>query len=401
MNTQKDLALAYTPGVAVPCIEIAKDKEAAYLYTNKGNMVAVITNGTAVLGLGNIGALAGKPVMEGKAVLFNKFAGVESIDLSIDTQNPDEFINCVKLLSCTFGGINLEDIKAPECFYIEKKLIELCDIPVFHDDQHGTAIVCLAGLINAVHLTGRRIEDIRLVLNGAGAAGIACLRLMHAYGVQKENIIACDTQGVIFKGRTVGMNEWKEEFANEHTKARNLGEALDGADVFVGVSVGGALKPEYLIKMAPNPIIFAMANPDPEIIPTEAKKIRPDAILATGRSDFPNQINNVMCFPFLFRGVLDTRSRIINQEMKLAAANALAMLAREPVPKEVERAYNGMTFSFGPDYIMPTPFDPRLIEVLPRAVAQAAMDSGVARVMITDWSEYNFKNKLRTAKTYF
>ena len=401
MNTQKDLALAYTPGVAVPCIEIAKDKEAAYLYTNKGNMVAVITNGTAVLGLGNIGALAGKPVMEGKAVLFNKFAGVESIDLSIDTQNPDEFINCVKLLSCTFGGINLEDIKAPECFYIEKKLIELCDIPVFHDDQHGTAIVCLAGLINAVHLTGRRIEDTRLVLTGAGAAGIACLRLMHAYGVKKENIIACDTQGVIFKGRTVGMNEWKEEFANEYTKARNLGEALDGADVFVGVSVGGALKPEYLIKMAPNPIIFAMANPDPEIIPTEAKKIRPDAILATGRSDFPNQINNVMCFPFLFRGVLDTRSRIINQEMKLAAANALAMLAREPVPKEVERAYNGMTFSFGPDYIMPTPFDPRLIEVLPRAVAQAAMDSGVARVMITDWSEYNFKNKLRTAKTYF
>lgn len=312
MNTQKDLALAYTPGVAVPCLEIAKDKEAAYLYTNKGNMVAVITNGTAVLGLGNIGALAGKPVMEGKAVLFNKFAGVESIDLCVDTQNPDEFINCVKLLACTFGGINLEDIKAPECFYIEKKLIELCDIPVFHDDQHGTAIVVLAGLINALHLTGRRIEDTRVVLNGAGAAGIACLRLMHAYGVKKENIIACDTQGVIFKGRTVGMNEWKDEFANEHTKARNLGEALDGADVFVGVSVGGALKPEYLVKMAANPIIFAMANPDPEILPSEAKKIRLDAILATGRSDFPNQINNVMCFPFLFRGVLDTRSRIIN-----------------------------------------------------------------------------------------
>ena len=400
MNNQKDLSLAYSPGVAVPCIEIAKDKENAYLYTNKGNTVAVITNGTAVLGLGNIGALAGKPVMEGKAVLFNKFAGVESIDLSIDTQNPDEFINCVKLLACTFGGINLEDIKAPECFYIEKKLKELCDIPIFHDDQHGTAIVCLAGLINALKLTDRKVENTKVVLNGAGAAGIACLKLMHSFGIKKEHIIACDTQGVIFKGRAKGMNEWKEEFAND-TKARTLEEALVGADVFVGVSVGGALKPEYLMKMAANPIIFAMANPDPEISPPEAKKVRPDCIVATGRSDFPNQINNVMCFPFLFRGTLDTRSPEINEPMKVAAANALAMLAREPVPKEVERAYNGTHFEFGPDYIMPTPFDPRLIDVIPRAVAQAAMDSGIARVQITDWNEYRFINKMRTAKTHF
>jgi malate dehydrogenase (oxaloacetate-decarboxylating)(NADP+) len=369
MNTQKDLSLAYTPGVAVPCLEIQKDKENAYLYTNKGNMVAVITNGTAVLGLGDIGALAGKPVMEGKAVLFNKFAGVESVDLSIDTKNPDEFINCVKLLSCTFGGINLEDIKAPECFYIEEKLKEVCDIPIFHDDQHGTAIVCLAGLINAVHLTGRKIEETKVVLNGAGAAGIACLRLMNAYGVKHDNIIACDTQGVIYKGRTAGMNKWKEEFANATTTARTLEEALKGADVFIGVSVANALKPEYLVSMAPHPIIFAMANPVPEIMPPEAKKVRPDAIIATGRSDFPNQINNVMCFPFLFRGTLDTRTRVINEPMKLAAAKALAMLAREPVPKEVQRAYAGTEFSFGPDYIMPTPFDPRLIDVVPRAVA--------------------------------
>ena len=313
MNTQKDLSLAYSPGVAVPCIEIAKDKEAAYLYTNKGNMVAVITNGSAVLGLGNIGALAAKPVMEGKAVLFNKFAGVESVDLSVDTQDPDEFINCVKLLACTFGGINLEDIKAPECFYIEKRLKELCDIPIFHDDQHGTAIVCLAGLINAVHLTGRKIEETKIVLNGAGAAGIACLRLMTSYGVKKDNIICCDTKGVIYKDRKVGMNQWKEEFANCTTKARTLGEALDGADVFIGVSAAGALKPEYLVKMATNPIIFAMANPDPEILPPDARKIRPDCIVATGRSDFPNQINNVMCFPFLFRAALDTRSKQINE----------------------------------------------------------------------------------------
>ena len=344
MNTQKDLSLAYSPGVAVPCIEIAKDKENAYLYTNKGNMVACITNGSAVLGLGNIGALAAKPVMEGKAVLFNKFAGVESIDLSIDTQDPDEFINCVKLLSCTFGGINLEDIKAPECFYIEKRLKELCDIPVFHDDQHGTAIVCLAGLINALDISGKRIEDCKIVLNGAGAAGIACLRLINEYGAKKENIICCDTKGVIYKSRPVGMNEWKEEFANCNTKARTLSEALEGADVFIGVSAGGALKPECLMKMAKNPIIFAMANPDPEILPPVAKAIRPDCIVATGRSDFPNQINNVMCFPFLFRATLDTRSPEINEPMKLAAAKALAMLAREPVPREVRRAYHGMDF---------------------------------------------------------
>jgi malate dehydrogenase (oxaloacetate-decarboxylating)(NADP+) len=400
MNNQKDLALAYTPGVAVPCLEIAKDKENAYLYTNKGNMVAVITNGTAVLGLGDIGALAGKPVMEGKAVLFNKFAGVESIDLSVDTKDPEEFISCVRALSCTFGGINLEDIKAPECFYIEERLKELCDIPVFHDDQHGTAIVCLAGLINACHLTGRKIEDTKLVLNGAGAAGIACLRLMHAYGIKKSNIIACDTNGVVYKGRPKGMNKWKEEFASE-TSARTLAEALNGADVFVGVSAAGALKAEYLQTMAPSPIIFAMANPMPEILPPEARRIRPDAIIATGRSDFPNQINNVMCFPFLFRGTLDTRTRVINEPMKMAAASALAKLAREPVPIEVEQAYGGTKFTFGPDYIMPTPFDPRLLDVVPRAVAQAAMDTGVARVQITDWTEYHYKNKARIAHTYF
>lgn len=392
--------MAYTPGVAVPCLEIAKDKENAYLYTNKGNMVAVITNGTAVLGLGDIGALAGKPVMEGKAVLFNKFAGVESIDLSVDTKDPEEFISCVRALSCTFGGINLEDIKAPECFYIEERLKELCDIPVFHDDQHGTAIVCLAGLINACHLTGRKIEDTKLVLNGAGAAGIACLRLMHAYGIKKSNIIACDTNGVVYKGRPKGMNKWKEEFASE-TSARTLAEALNGADVFVGVSAAGALKAEYLQTMAPSPIIFAMANPMPEILPPEARRIRPDAIIATGRSDFPNQINNVMCFPFLFRGTLDTRTRVINEPMKMAAASALAKLAREPVPIEVEQAYGGTKFTFGPDYIMPTPFDPRLLDVVPRAVAQAAMDTGVARVQITDWTEYHYKNKARIAHTYF
>ena len=401
MNTQKDLSLAYSPGVAVPCIEIAKDREAAYKYTNKGNTVAVITNGTSVLGLGNIGALAGKPVMEGKAVLFNKFAGVESVDLCIETSNPDEFINCVKLLSCTFGGINLEDIKAPECFYIEDQLKKLCDIPIFHDDQHGTAIVALAGLINAMHLTNRKPEETKVVLNGAGAAGMACVRLFHQHGVKKENIITCDTKGVVYKGRTSGMNVWKEEFANDTTKARTLQEALVGADVFIGVSAGGALTADFLRSMNRAPIIFAMANPDPEIMPSEAHKIRPDAIVATGRSDFPNQINNVMCFPFLFRAALDTRTREINEPMKIAAAHALAMLAREPVPREVSRAYNGKKFEFGPGYIIPTPFDPRLLERIPRAVAQAAMDSGVARKEITDWEAYKYENKARTSHTYF
>ena len=338
MNNQKDLSLAYSPGVAVPCIEIAKNPEAAYKYTNKGNTVAVISNGTAVLGLGNLGALASKPVMEGKAVLFNKFAGVESIDICVDAPDPDDFINCVKCLAPSFGGINLEDLKAPDCFYIEKKLKEIMPIPVFHDDQHGTAIVCLAGLINATDIAGKQIDQIKIVLNGAGSAGIACLRLMITYGVRVENVIVCDTRGVIYKGRTEGMNEQKEEFANE-TDRRTLGEALNGADVFIGVSAAGALKAEFLAAMAPTPIIFAMANPEPEIRPEDAKAVRADAIIATGRSDFPNQINNVMCFPFLFRGTLDTRATEINEAMKMAAAKALSELAREVVPDEVARAY--------------------------------------------------------------
>lgn len=400
MNNQKDLSLAYSPGVAVPCIEIAKDPEAAYKYTNKGNTVAVISNGTAVLGLGNLGALASKPVMEGKAVLFNKFAGVESIDLCLDAPDPDDFINAVKVLAPSFGGINLEDIKAPDCFYVEKKLKEIMDIPVFHDDQHGTAIVCLAGLINAIHISNRTFETTKVVLNGAGAAGIACIKLMHEKGIKKENIIVCDTRGVIYKGRTAGMTEQKEEFASD-TAARTLEEALDGADVFVGVSAAGALKKEYLAKMADSPIIFAMANPEPEIRPDEAKEVRPDCIVATGRSDYPNQINNVMCFPFLFRGTLDTRSSEINETMKMAAAEALSDLARQPVPDEVSRAYSGKQFSFGPEYIIPTPFDPRLIQVVSEATAKAAMSSGVATQDIEDWDEYRFQLRMRTMHTYF
>lgn len=379
MNNAKDLSLAYSPGVAVPCIEIAKDKSKAYLYTNKGNSVAVISNGTAVLGLGNLGALAGKPVMEGKAVLFNKFAGIEAIDLCIDAPNAQDFINCVKFLGPSFGGINLEDIKAPDCFVVEETLKEMMDIPVFHDDQHGTAIVCLAGIINACDITNRKVENLKLVLNGAGAAGIATLKLAANYGVKHENIIACDTQGVIYKGRTRGMNKYKEEFATD-SPARTLAEALVGADMFIGLSVAGAVTQDMVKKMAKKPIIFAMANPEPEILPELVKEVVPDAIIATGRSDYPNQINNVMCFPFLFRGTLDTRSSVINEPMKLACANALAELARLPVPPEVSRAYEGQKFQFGPDYIIPTPFDPRLIYTIPIAVAKAAMDTGVASI---------------------
>jgi len=400
MNNQKDLSLAYSPGVAVPCIEIAKDPELAYKYTNKGNMVAVVSNGTAVLGLGNLGAVASKPVMEGKSVLFNKFAGVESVDICIDAYTPQEVIDCVKFLGPSFGGINLEDFKAPDCFIIEKKLKEIMDIPIFHDDQHGTAIVCLAGLINAVKIADKNIEDVKVVLNGAGAAGMACIRLMNVYGVKKENTIVCDSKGVIYKGRTIGMNEYKEEFAAE-TDKRTLAEALVGADVFVGVSAAGALKPEYLKTMASTPIIFAMANPEPEIRPDVAKAIRPDAITATGRSDYPNQINNVMCFPFLFRATLDTRSKEINEEMKMAASKALAMLAREPVPDEVARAYEGKRFEFGPEYVIPTPFDPRLIYYVTEAVAKAAMASGTATQPITDWVEYKFSLRARIEHTHF
>ena len=359
MATQRDLSLAYSPGVAVPVLAIAEDESRAYDYTTKGNFVAVITNGTAILGLGNRGALAAKPVMEGKSVLFKRFADIDSIDLEVSTEDPDEFINCVKLLGKSWGGINLEDIKAPECFIIEQRLRELLDIPVFHDDQHGTAIIAAAGLINALELTGREIKTTKLVCNGAGAAGIACLELLRAIGFRPENLILCDTKGVIYEGRTDGMNQWKSGFAVK-TKARTLAEALAGADVFFGLSVKGAVTQDMVKSMADKPIIFAMANPDPEITVEEVAAVRSDAIMATGRSDYPNQINNVLGFPYIFRGALDVRARAINMEMKIAAAQALAELAREDVPDEVAAAY-GARPKYGPDYIIPVPFDPRLI----------------------------------------
>ncbi len=386
MATQRDLSLAYSPGVAVPCEAIAENPETAYDYTNKGNLVAVISNGTAVLGLGNLGALGGKPVMEGKAVLFKRFADVNSIDIELDTEDADEFCKAVRLMGPTFGGINLEDIKAPECFIIEQRLKEEMDIPVFHDDQHGTAVICAAGLINALHLSGKMIEDVKIVLNGAGAAGIACIELIKAMGARHENCIACDTKGVIYQGRTEGMNQWKSAHAIK-TELRTLEDAMVGADVFIGVSVKGALTQEMVSKMADNPVIFAMANPDPEITPEEAQEVRPDAIVATGRSDYPNQINNVLCFPYLFRGALDIHARAINDEMKIVCARALADLARQPVPDEVALAY-GKKLSFGRDYIIPTPFDPRLIHSIPPAVAKAGMDTGVARRPIVDMDGY-------------
>ena len=386
MNNSHDLSLAYSPHVALPCIEIGRDPKTAYKYTNKANMVAVISNGTAILGLGNLGALASKPVMEGKAVLFNKFAGVESVDICVDTKDPDTFINSVRYLHPSFGGVNLEDIKAPECFIIEKQLKELMPIPVFHDDQHGTAIICLAGFINACHLTGRDVTETKVVVNGAGAAAIATINLFHNYGVKKENIVMCDSNGVIYKGRK-SINQWKAEYATDR-ECRTLHDALVGADCFIGVSVANALKKEDVELMAKKPIIFAMANPNPEIDPIEARKACPDAIIATGRSDFPNQVNNVMCFPFLFRGTLDVQSRAINYEMKMACSMALAMLAREPVPASVSDAYEGKTFEFGPEYIVPTPFDPRLIETIPVAVAKAAMKTGVATKPIEDMDAY-------------
>ncbi len=387
LTTQHDLSLAYSPGVAAPCLEIARDPDTAYDYTAKGNLVAVISNGTAVLGLGDLGALAGKPVMEGKAVLFKKFADVDGIDLEVDTRDVDEFINCVRYLGPSFGGINLEDIKAPECFIIESRLRELMDIPVFHDDQHGTAIICAAGLLNACDLTGRDLADVKLVLNGAGAAAISCLELAKALGVRAENVIMCDSKGVVYRGRTENMNQWKTAHAAE-TKARTLAEALDGADVFFGLSVKGAVTPAMVKAMAKNPIIFAMANPDPEITPEEVAEVRDDAIVATGRSDYPNQVNNVLGFPFIFRGALDVRARTINEEMKLAAARALADLARQDVPEEVAAAYAGRKLRYGREYIIPVPFDPRLIATVPPAVAQAAMDSGVARKPVTDMAAY-------------
>src|SRR5271156_1747606 len=354
MATQRDLSLAYSPGVAVPVKAIAADPSTVFDYTTRGNMVAVITNGTAILGLGNLGALAAKPVMEGKAVLFKRFADVDSIDLEVGTEDPDEFINAVKYLGPSFGGINLEDIKAPECFYIEERLREMMDIPVFHDDQHGTAIIAAAGMINAMHLTGRDISTTRLVCNGAGAAGIACLDLIKAIGFEPSNIILCDTKGVVYRGRTEGMNQWKSAHAIE-TRARTLSDAMKGCDVFLGLSAKGALTPAMVKSMAEAPIIFAMANPDPEITPEEARAVRPDAIVATGRSDYPNQVNNVLGFPYIFRGALDVRARRVNMEMKIACAHALAELAREDVPDEVAAANHGGRLKFGADYIIPSP----------------------------------------------
>ncbi|MAA99026.1 MAG: NADP-dependent malic enzyme [Stappia sp.] len=387
MATQRDLSLAYSPGVAVPVRAIAEDPTLAFDYTTRGNLVGVISNGTAILGLGNLGALASKPVMEGKAVLFKRFADVDSIDLEVDTEDVDAFVNSVRYLGPSFGGINLEDIKAPDCFIIEQRLRELMDIPVFHDDQHGTAIIAVAGLINALHLTGRDIKDTRIVCNGAGAAGIACIELAKALGVPHDNVILCDTKGVIYKGRAEGMNQWKSAHAVE-TDARSLYDALKGADVFLGVSVKGALTEDMLKVMAPNPVIFAMANPDPEITPEEAHGIRDDAIVATGRSDYPNQVNNVLGFPYIFRGALDVQATEINDAMKIACARALAELAREEVPDEVAAAYRGSRPKFGPEYIIPVPFDPRLISTIPPAVAQAAMETGVARRPIVDMDRY-------------
>ncbi|MEN8723716.1 MAG: NADP-dependent malic enzyme [Alphaproteobacteria bacterium] len=387
MATQRDLSLAYSPGVAVPVRAIAEQPDSAYDYTAKGNLVAVISNGTAILGLGNLGALASKPVMEGKAVLFKRFADVDSIDLELDTEDVDVFVNAVRPLGPSFGGINLEDIKAPECFLIEDRLREDMDIPVFHDDQHGTAIISAAGLINALDLTGRNIKDTKIVVNGAGAAGIACLELIKAMGLPHDNAILCDSKGPVYQGRAEGMNQWKSAHA-VNTDARSLAEAVKGADVFLGLSVKGALTPEMLDTMAEKPIIFGMANPDPEITPEDAKAVRPDCIVATGRSDYPNQVNNVLGFPYIFRGALDVRARTINDEMKIAAAEALAALTREDVPDEVASAYDGARLRYGPDYIIPVPFDPRLISHIPPAVAKAAMDTGVARKPIVDLEGY-------------
>ncbi len=392
MATQRDLSLAYSPGVAAPCLAIAADVSHAYDYTNKGNTVAVVSNGTAVLGLGNLGAMASKPVMEGKAVLFKRFSDIDGIDLEISTEDVDEFVNCVRYLGAAFGGINLEDIKAPECFIIEQRLRELMDIPVFHDDQHGTAIIAAAALINALDLTGKRLEDIRLVVNGAGAAAIACIELVKSMGLPHGSAIVCDSKGVVYQGREAGMNQWKSAHAVE-TDARTLADAIRGADVFFGLSVKGAVTQDMVSSMAADPIIFAMANPDPEITPEEVTAVRHDAIMATGRSDYPNQVNNVLGFPYIFRGTLDVRASTINDEMKIAAAEALAKLAREDVPDEVAAAYKGERLHYGAEYIIPAPFDPRLIHQVPPAVAQAAMDSGVARRPIVDMAGY--RNGLR------
>jgi malate dehydrogenase (oxaloacetate-decarboxylating)(NADP+) len=387
LTTQRDLTLAYSPGVAGPCLAIHEDESRVYELTARGNMVAVISNGTAVLGLGNIGPLASKPVMEGKCVLFKRFADVDAFNVEVFSENVDEIVESVRLFGNSFGGINLEDIKAPECFMVEERLKELLDVPVFHDDQHGTAIITAAGLINAVALTGRTLADSRIVINGAGAASIACADLMKSMGVSADNIIMCDSKGVIYRGREAGMNQWKSAQAVD-TDARTLADAMKGADVFIGLSVKDAVSKDMVKSMAKKPIIFAMANPDPEITPEDVKEVRDDAIMATGRSDYPNQINNVLGFPYIFRGALDVRARRINEEMKIAAAHALAELAREDVPDEVDAAYAGIHLQYGPDYLIPTPFDPRLIVAVPKAVAQAAMDSGVAQKPIEDMEAY-------------
>ncbi|MBE8190767.1 MAG: NADP-dependent malic enzyme [Alphaproteobacteria bacterium] len=391
MATQRDLSLAYSPGVAVPVRAIAEDSARSYDYTSRGNMVAVISNGTAILGLGDLGAHAAKPVMEGKAVLFKRFADVDSIDIELDTKDPQAFIDAVRYMGPSFGGINLEDIKAPDCFIIEQQLREIMDIPVFHDDQHGTAIICAAGLINALYLTKRDIRKIKVAVNGAGSAGIACLELLKAMGLPHENALLCDRAGVIYQGRETNLNQWKSAHAVK-TTARTLADAVKGADVFLGLSVQGALSAEMVASMAKQPIIFAMANPDPEITPEEVSSVRDDAIMATGRSDYPNQVNNVLGFPYIFRGALDVRATTINEDMKIACAKALAHLAREDVPDEVASAYKGMRPRFGRDYIIPAPFDPRLIRDIPPLVAQAAMDSGVARTPIVDMEGY--RNRL-------
>ena len=395
-RTAEDLALAYTPGVAKPVLKIAENSDDAYRYTSKGNLVAVISNGTAILGLGNRGALASKPVMEGKGVLFKRFADIDVFDIEIDEKDPKKLIEIVKAISPTFGGINLEDIKGPECFVIEKELINKCDIPVFHDDQHGTAIIATAGLMNAAEITGRKLSETKVVVNGAGAAGISCARMFIKAGVRKENLILLDSKGVIYKGRD-NLTLEKAELAAE-TDARTLTDAVKGADVFMGLSVAGCLKKEMLQSMNSDPIVFAMANPDPEITYEDAMDARSDVIMATGRSDYPNQINNVLGFPFIFRGALDVRASRITENMKMAAAKALAELAHEPVTEEVRKAYGGEDFSLGRTYIVPKPFDPRVIEYEAVAVARAAVEDGVAAMPITDWDGYRKSLKGRMAK---
>lgn len=397
-STQRDLSLAYTPGVAVPCLEIEKNPDDVYKYTAKGNLVAVVTNGTAVLGLGDIGPEAGKPVMEGKAVLFKKFADIDVFDIEINAKTPEEIIKVVRALEPTFGGINLEDIKAPDCFVVEEELRKTMKIPVFHDDQHGTAIITAAALLNALEIAKKKISEVKVVYNGAGAAAIACANLQIALGVKKENLIMCDTKGVIYKGRTNAMNSYKEKFIND-TSARTLADAMVGADVFVGLSVKDSVTKEMIKSMAPNPIVFAMANPDPEISPEDAQSVRNDVIMATGRSDYANQVNNVLGFPFIFRGALDVRATTINEEMKTAAVKALSQLAKEDVPDSVIKAYGGKPIRFGREYIIPKPLDPRALRYVATAVAKAAVDSGVARIQITDWEEYGNKLEERLGRS--